>query len=191
MKALHRVLIWVALTVALGAMLISAALASSGAKAATLTRSTRASGACGVERWTVKTLQDRPHLLPARRTTIHYLITRHAPSSLPYRRLPFERHIFTVVAAVVLVRPEDDSDLHLVLQQGGNHMIAEAPAPYCDSRATPLRRRQMRVARNHVRLCARARVTGVAFFDYDHGQTGVAPNAIELHPILGFRCLSG
>jgi hypothetical protein len=33
-------------------------------------------------------------------------------------------------------------------------------------------------------------VTGVAFFDFNHGQTGVAPNAIELHPILGFRCLS-
>jgi len=31
---------------------------------------------------------------------------------------------------------------------------------------------------------------GVAFFDFPHGQTGVAPNAIELHPILGFRCLS-
>jgi hypothetical protein len=91
---------------------------------------------------------------------------------------------------VVLVRPEDDSDLHVVLQQGGNHMISEAPAPYCTSRATPLRRRQMRIARSHVRLCVRARVTGVAFFDYDHGQTGVAPNAIELHPILGFRCLS-
>jgi hypothetical protein len=27
------------------------------------------------------------------------------------------------------------------------------------------------------------------FFDYNHGQTGVAPNAIELHPILAFRCL--
>jgi len=36
-----------------------------------------------------------------------------------------------------------------------------------------------------------ASVTGVAFFDYDHGQTGVAPNAIELHPVLRFRCLSG
>jgi len=26
---------------------------------------------------------------------------------------------------------------------------------------------------------------------FKHGQTGVAPNAIELHPILGFACLSG
>ena len=49
---------------------------------------------------------------------------------------------------------------------------------------------QMRIARSHVRLCARARVTGVAFFDFPHGQTGVAPNAIELHPILRFRCLT-
>ena len=31
----------------------------------------------------------------------------------------------------------------------------------------------------------------IAFFDFDHGQTGVAPNAIELHPILRFKCLSG
>jgi hypothetical protein len=149
------------------------------------------SSACGVERWTVKTLQDRPHLLPARTTTIHSLITRRPPAHIPDTRLPFEHHVYTVNAAVVLIRAEDDSDLHLVLQSGRNHMIAEAPAPSCDSHATAMRRRQMRVARSHVRLCARARVTGVAFFDFDHGQTGVAPNAIELHPILGFRCLIG
>jgi hypothetical protein len=70
-------------------------------------------------------------------------------------------------------------------------MIAEAPSPSCDSRATTLRRRQMTTARRAVRLCSRALVTGVAFFDFEHGQTGVAPNAIELHPILGFRCLAG
>jgi hypothetical protein len=45
-------------------------------------------------------------------------------------------------------------------------------------------------ARRTARTCAKARVTGVAFFDFDHGQEGVAPNAIELHPILGFHCLS-
>jgi hypothetical protein len=191
MRRLYRTVVWTALIAAGSAVAVAAALASPGSRArsAVLSRSTRGGGACGVERWTVKTLQDRPRLLPARKTTIHHLITRPAPSSLPDRRLPFERHVFTVVAAVVLVRPEADSDLHLVLQQGGNHMIAEAPAPYCDKHATPLRRRQMRAARSRARLCARARVTGVAFFDYDHGQTGVAPNAIELHPILRFRCL--
>ena len=36
-----------------------------------------------------------------------------------------------------------------------------------------------------------ALVTGVGFFDFIHGQTGVAPNGIELHPVLAFshsRC---
>lgn len=168
---------------------VAVALASSAGLSATTSRAS-GTAACGLERWTVKTLQDRPRLLPARKTTIHYLITRPAPQTLPDTRLPFEHHVFTVSAAVVLISPEADSDLHLVLQQGGNHMIAEAPSPNCDKRATPYRRRQMRVAREQVRLCARASVTGVAFFDFDHGQTGVAPNAIELHPILHFRCLT-
>jgi hypothetical protein len=70
-------------------------------------------------------------------------------------------------------------------------MIAEAPASYCDRRARLLYRVEMASARRRARSCARARVTGVAFFDFDHGQTGVAPNAIELHPMLRFACLSG
>jgi hypothetical protein len=37
------------------------------------------------------------------------------------------------------------------------------------------------------RLWGTATITGVGFFDYQHGQTGVAPNAIELHPVLGFK----
>jgi hypothetical protein len=30
-----------------------------------------------------------------------------------------------------------------------------------------------------------ATVVGVGFFNNEHGQTGVAPNGIELHPALG------
>src|SRR5438045_16268 len=56
--------------------------------------------ACGVDRWNVKTLQDRPHLLANRLTTIKYLVTRPRPSDLPSTRLPFERHVFTVIARV-------------------------------------------------------------------------------------------
>lgn len=139
----------------------------------------------------MKTLQDRPRLLRNRLTTVQYLVTRRAPSSLPSTRLPFEHHIFTVVARVTFVREEADSDYHFILQERGSHMIGETPAPYCDTRATLHYRRLMARARRTTKTCARARVTGVAFFDFDHGQTGVAPNAIELHPILGFRCLSG
>jgi hypothetical protein len=144
---------------------------------------------CGVERWTVKTLQDRPRLLPLRDVTIAYLVSRQHPATLPDRRLPFERHVFRVTAAVTLDRPEADGDLHLVLSDGARTMIAESPSPSCISGATPTRRRQMARTRRRVQLCAKARVSGVAFFDFKHGQTGVAPNAIELHPVLAFRCL--
>jgi len=40
-------------------------------------------------------------------------------------------------------------------------------------------------------LTGTATVTGVGFFDFLHGQTGVAPNGIELHPVIGFTSLSG
>jgi hypothetical protein len=170
------------------ALLVAVPLAASGVATS---RAQPTNTLCGVERWSVKTLQDRPTLLPVRTTTLRFLVTRPAPRTLPYTRLAFERHVYRVIAAVTLVRPEDDGDLHLVLLDGRLHMIAEAPSPGCIAGATSARREQMQGARAAVRACARAQITGVAFFDYKHGQTGVAPNAIELHPVLAFRCLSG
>jgi hypothetical protein len=58
------------------------------------------------------------------------------------------------------------------------------------TRAIPDRRKLMRDSRRAARNCRRARVGGVAFFDFLHGQTGVVPNGIELHPVLGFACLT-
>ncbi len=91
---------------------------------------------------------------------------------------------------MTLVKQETDGDLHLVLSDGTNQMIAESPAPGCISGATTARQKQMQHARAAITLCTHARITGVAFFDFKHGQTGVAPNAIELHPILAFSCIS-
>jgi hypothetical protein len=87
--------------------------------------------ACGVERWKVKTLQDRPHLLRAHSTPIAQLVAHERPTPLPATRLPFERHIFSVDAAVTLVRHEADEDFHLVLESGADQMIAESPSSAC------------------------------------------------------------
>ena len=147
--------------------------------------------ACGVERWKVKTLQDRPRLLRAHAIPMSQLVSHDRPTPLPGTRLPFERHIWSVDAAVTLVRHEPDEDFHIVLESGADQMIAESPSSACTRGATAYRRRQMREARSKLRLCTQARVVGVAFFDFKHGQTGVEPNAIELHPILDFACLVG
>ena len=70
-------------------------------------------------------------------------------------------------------------------------MVAESPnAPFCSVDATAYRKKQMAKARDTVRVCAHARIVGVVFWDRPHNVTGRAPNAIELHPILGFACLS-
>jgi hypothetical protein len=147
--------------------------------------------ACGVERWSIKTLKDRPRLLRTRGTTIAHLVGLPRPRPFPPPvRLALERRIYTVVAAVTLDRGEADLDHHLVLRSGGHTMIAETPSSLCTVGATAYRRKQMSDSRKVARICSKARVTGVAFFDYLHGQTGVAPNGIELHPVLGFACLS-
>jgi hypothetical protein len=54
--------------------------------------------ACGVERWSIKTLKDRPALVRTRPITVGFLAQpRYLP---PSRRLPFEHRIFTVIARV-------------------------------------------------------------------------------------------
>jgi hypothetical protein len=140
-------------------------------------------------RWPVKTLADRPKLLPAQPTTVKWLVTRKPPANRTATRMAFEYHVFTIVARVTTVQLEGDSDYHLTLREHGWPMIAESPAPECTAGAKGYYRRLMAHVHGVARVCAKARITGVAFFDTEHGQYGVAPNAIELHPVLGFRCL--
>jgi hypothetical protein len=146
---------------------------------------------CGGDRWSVKTLQDRPNLLPNRMTTVKWLVHRKPPAHRRKTRMAFEHHAFTVVARVTAVHLERDSDYHLLLREHGWPMIAESPAFACTSGAKLYYRARMVLARQAVRVCEKARITGVAFFDTEPDQPGFAPNGIELHPIYGFRCLSG
>src|SRR5439155_7617890 len=89
---------------------------------------------------------------------------------------------------------EGDVDYHIVVQDGvGNTIITEIPCPCCAS-GSPFQSR-IAGARSTFdsRLTAQTffqnpnipvRITGVGMFDFLHGQTGVAPNGIELHAIL-------
>lgn len=144
---------------------------------------------CGFDRWTVKTLQDRPQLLPTKSSTVAALGVMPRPGTLSSTRLPEEHHAYVVTADVIDIEAHSDGDLHIVLKAGGRTIIAEAPSPACTTNAGPLRRQQMHRARNALRIC-RAQVTGVLFFDFAVGQYGHAPNYAELHPILVFQCLA-
>jgi len=165
-------------------------------------------GSCGVERWSVKTGTDadasKITLQSTTSTTIASLDALPAPSSLPSnnRVQPTETTVYRVSATLTQYKLEADSDYHLVLSDGSGHtMIGEIPDPVCVGSGSPLAS-SIQKARNEFDAKYTATgsfktanvpvtVTGVGFFDYDHGQTGVAPNAIELHAVLDIQFGTG
>lgn len=86
---------------------------------------------------------------------------------------------------------ENDNDIHLVIEDGHRHtLIAEIPDTNCkiseDSRfkkqIDASRKTFMRYQDNYDKYIFD--ITGVFFRDKPHGQTGKAPNDVELHPVI-------
>jgi len=73
-------------------------------------------------------------------------------------------------------------------------MIAEIPAPTCVGTGSPFKTgittarsqfdAKFNVTSSFQTTSTPVQITGVGMFDFLHGQTGVAPNGIELHPVL-------
>ncbi len=158
---------------------------------------------CGVERWSVKVGTDPDaglvNLGSPVRSTIAALRGIPAPASPPLnaRVAPTETTVYLVNGIINVYKLEDDVDYHIVFQDPiGNTMVTEIPSPACDGSTSPF---DAAVAAVRAKFDAHFSATsnfqtanlpvqmkGVGFFDFIHGQTGVAPNGIELHPILDF-----
>lgn len=167
---------------------------------------TTAAGSCGVERWAVKTGTDTTtnlvNLTP-QNTTIASMRALAMPSSIPSTtRVPgsAETQAWRISATLTEFKLETDSDFHLVLSDAsGLTMIAEIPSPSCDAGSVW----STQIAHSRSAMTAKFTpttsfqtanvpviVTGVGMFDFAHGQTGAAPNQIELHPVLDI-CFPG
>ena len=159
------------------------------------------SAQCGVERWSVKTGTDADvglvNLNSTTSTTITNMRAFTAPNPIPAnnRVSPAETTVWVINATLTLFKLESDSDYHLVIQDAsGNTMITEIPMPSCVGAGSPfLTGIQNARAQFDAQFTATTsfqtanipvQVTGVGMFDFLHGQTGVAPNGIELHPVL-------
>jgi hypothetical protein len=160
---------------------------------------------CGTERWAVKTLTDSAasevNLTP-QAATVAELIALARPGGLTAAltsRIAEEFNTYQVTGTITLAKLESDSDVHMVLtDDSSNTMIIEAVCPTCAENSvvgTQISAVSQTVQAlfptaaaggiEHVSVPATA--TGVAFFDHQHGQDGVAPNAIELHPVLSLK----
>jgi len=169
---------------------------------AILSGGTNPTGACGVERWPVKTGTDADanlvNLNNPSVVTIAGLVALAAPANKPEnnRVAPTETTVFALNATLTQYKLEsDDSDYHLVLiDSAGRTVIAEIPLPGCVGSGSPFTsaianarsafNAQLTATTTFKTANIPVLVRGVGFFDVLHGQTGVAPNGIELHPVL-------
>jgi hypothetical protein len=169
---------------------------------------------CGVERTDVKDMRDKAvvdvKMVPVA-ATVTELRKLKAPAvignTLP--RQDSEKRVYVVEADIIGYKHEafnkktreGDGDYHVVLSTPGKPkqtMIMEIPDPLCapgnyketltqlrafidslDGKATPT----FKTLSTPVRVKA----SGVLFFDKIHGQKGVAPNGVELHPALEIK----
>jgi hypothetical protein len=167
--------------------------------------------ACGKERWPVKTLKDSLGETVAAKTSVAANLaelvaatppTRKTLQAATARRFPQEQIVYRVSAFIIGDKQEADSDFHIVLADPADvqtTLIAEIPSGGCVAakRAkffTALRAQFAsdfgKPAQGKLRKLAQpvaACVTGVGFFDFLHGQDGVAPNGFELHPVLSIE----
>lgn len=158
----------------------------------------RSGGGCGMERWAVKTMTDplaAQVALTPKDTTIARLVAIAPPVNPTDRVAPTEETTYRVHGVIILVKQEADSDYHVVIEDPqGNTMIVEATSPNCDNGSVVAGQiAQVRQAMDnqfpggHFTGQVPATVTGVGFFDRLHGQSGVAPNGIELHPLTAVQ----
>ena len=166
------------------------------------------------ERWTVKTGADPDAQALTSQTptpgTIAALIALPVPPVLPPdgRSDGAEKTVWSVQATLTAYAAEADGDYHMVISdQAGRTMIAEIPKPgdipgqsYFASEIASARTAfddhfQIKESPDQPTPTGagpspfrdvRIRVTllGLGFFDFNHNQRGVAPNAIELHPVV-------
>src|SRR5437867_4083146 len=113
---------------ALGVVVIAVGVLAS-TSSRTFAQSTAAR--CGNELWDLKTLSDpRRNLIyfRPRETTIIAINARPMPRRSPkLRSRGFERHVWRLVAQITDYKLEQNGDIHLILFDKSDYMIAEMP----------------------------------------------------------------
>lgn len=168
---------------------------------------------CGEFRWPVKTLSDKREKLvrfKPRKISVARMRVKKPPVRLgddTPRIKGVETTTWRVKAQLVAEQLEGDHDIHLLIAVPGapsHTMIVEFPDASCEGVRSSPKKAEMSSARSALvnacgdappapsfkHLQGRATITGVGFYDTRHGQTGVAPHAVELHPVLGFLASS-
>lgn len=151
----------------------------------------------GAVRWETKVLADDEahdiNFIP-QKTTLHDLVNSKTEKSVDGKpRQPIEKKTYTIECRIAHFLYEDDGDVHLVLCFGKDTMIGEIPLAYFpEAEESGFKKKFINARKQFHKVVDNDKfyymktllVTGVGFVDFAHGQTGHAPNNLELHPIL-------
>ena len=187
---------------AVAAVVLLAAFATTTAPA----RIDDADKGCNVRLKGLKTLSDPQRKLVnlhPKNTTLAAINALPQPQPTPRTRTTaFERQVWRVNVQITEFKLEGDSDIHLVMFGDGAYGIAEMPAAQClpkttrDRKAITAARKKFATAcgqptNSWKQLGAVVSISGVGFFDIPHTQKPHAINFAELHPVTGFKLISG
>ena len=156
---------------------------------------------CGVERWSIKTGTDSGapaiNLSTYISSTIYNFYQSTRPGTIPSnsRVAPRETNQYRLSGTLTKYKLETDSDYHLVIvDSAGRTMVIEIPSPNCVGGGSPFgpgisnARRQFdsrfTATTSFKTTSTPVTVTGIGFWDFLHGQTGMDPNGLEMHPVL-------
>lgn len=158
---------------------------------------------CGEERWAIKTLSDPDTTLinfdTIVQTSIEEQISLPKPLKVKGARMLSETTQYELTAYITGYKLEADRDIHIVISdEENNEMVVEIVDPECESVKETSRYQQLtdlrswfydNVGRPVPRFKVLAQpievvITGIGYYDFIHGQKGMAKNGREIHPVL-------
>lgn len=162
---------------------------------------------CGVERWSIKTLSDKDTIKidfqKIVKSTVHEQLLLEIPPTKT-SRLETETIVYSIDCFIIGYKKEsNDKDIHIIIEDidTDETMVIEIPSYECfeilnTSRYELFKQLQEWFIINigqpkskfvYLEKHIPATITGVGFFDFNHGQIGMAGNGREIHPVLSIK----
>jgi hypothetical protein len=160
--------------------------------------------ACGIERWAIKTLSDNDSAAIDFTDTLESTVSMQRQLQRPLgpfnKRGETECTLVKIKCNLIGFKREEDNDLHIVVEDRntGETMVVEVANPDCDAVRHSCRFQQLQgmytwfittFGEGHKKMHRLLNpqpivLIGTGYWDFIHGQTGMAPNGREIHPVL-------
>ena len=159
------------------------------------------------KRWSVKTLTDidTSHINFKKivNTSVHEQVNLKRPDQVFNKRNTSETTVYSMDCYIVGFKDQKDTDIHVILKdtKTSETMVAEIISPKDDNVKKTSRHKQLKKLRKYfVKNIGKPKqsftmfkdpklvtITGMGFWDSEHGQKGMAANGREIHPVLSIK----